>query len=199
MSLLKAIHLVLISQHNNEYMASQERTGKQVSNFQQQPLYLATLKQNRGNNLKQVWDLKKIHPQRHWIMLKLGALWDWSLWTYAYSEKYGHEFQTEQSRDRRLHHHFEHGIIGKMLEGKFTLAHVTGICVPQNSMSKARHHLTPLPILTNVSFLSMDKSPILHWGSSSSTCKMASIQQIRCWTYSWVFQGQDTMKGICKK
>ncbi len=54
MSLLKAIHLVLISQHNNEYMASQERTGKQVSNFQQQPLYLATLKQNRGNNLKQV-------------------------------------------------------------------------------------------------------------------------------------------------
>jgi hypothetical protein len=54
MSLLKAIHLVLISQQNNEYMASQERTGKQVSNFQQQPLYLATLKQNRGNNLKQV-------------------------------------------------------------------------------------------------------------------------------------------------
>jgi len=54
MSLLKAIHLVLISQHNNEYMASQEMTGTQVSNFQQQPLYLATLKQNRGNNLKQV-------------------------------------------------------------------------------------------------------------------------------------------------
>jgi hypothetical protein len=65
-------------------------------------------------------------------------------------------------REEHCTNHFEQGIVWKMLEGKFTLAQVTGICVPQNSMSKARHHLTPLPILTNVSFLSMDKSPILH-------------------------------------
>jgi hypothetical protein len=40
MSLLKAIHLVLISQHNNEYVASQEGTGKQVSNFNNSPFTL---------------------------------------------------------------------------------------------------------------------------------------------------------------
>lgn len=40
-----------------------------------------------------------------------------------------------------LSYQLEHGVVGKVLEGKLTLTGIARICLPQNSVAIAWHHL----------------------------------------------------------
>ena len=43
----------------------------------------------------------------------------------------------------KLGNQLEHGVVGQMLQGKLTLAGITWVSLPQDSMAIAGHHLQP--------------------------------------------------------